>query len=150
MPLVTLTTKAAWHPDTNVPHISLEPKPKKIVDFGRALPEIMVRNHDKLFLDQSTPLTGVQVSHKLANSHDVNAPDLWIEIRFTEDDLSEIYQTAATAELKRLVYGWFWDYMPHETETPKHLLERFDVACDVHWPNGSHGFLKIGDEALDW
>ena len=145
MPLVTLTTKAAWHPDTDTAFEHLGPKPKQIVDFGQALPEMARRLSD---LDLAP--VAVQVSHKLANSHDVHAPDLWIEIRFTEHGLDEEYRTTMVATLKKLIYGFFWQYMSGDSDIPAKNLARFDIACDVHWPNGSHGFLKIGDTELDW
>ena len=150
MPLITLTTKPSWHPTSGVQYADLDPQPRQVVDFGRELPVIMLRNSDKLFLSPETTPVTVQVNHRPANTHDVNAPDLWIEIRFTETELTEVYRTSATYELKRLVHGWFWEYMHDETDTPAHLLARFDVACDVYWPNGHHGFLSIGGLDQDW
>ncbi|MCC7543306.1 hypothetical protein IT415_01190 [bacterium] len=143
MPLITLTTKPEWHPTSGVKYVDLELKPREIVDFGCELPLQLMKLRGQLQLEPSTTPVTIQVSHRAANTHDVNVPDLWIEMHFNEDTLDEEARTLATSEIKKLVCSWFWYYMPREIDTLSRLLERFDVACDIYWPNGHHGFLVI-------
>ncbi len=150
MPLVQFSSKRGWHPHTDVPFEELEPQPRQIVNFGRALPKLMVDNREALCLEEDTTPVTVQVSHVLTNSHDVHAPDLWIKIELTEASLTEEQHLEATAKLKELIYEWFWLYFRKEVDVPAEFIKILDIACYVFWPNGSHGFLRIGDTELDW
>lgn len=138
MPLIDLTTSPGYHPAEKPELDTLDQQ--MIAMFGEALPRLFVRNTGLLLMDADTPPEGVQVSHKLAGPRDVNAPDLWVLIEFSEDGLTEVQQTEVTYQVKKLLLGWFSD---NGFAVPR------DYACDVRW-TPSHGFLCIGGVKADW
>lgn len=138
MPLIQVTSKPPYHP-AEKPGLDTVDQ-LTIAMFGEALPRLFVDNTDILLMGTDTPLEGVQVSHKLAGPRDVNAPDVWVLIEFSEDGLDEAQKTEVTAEIKRLLLNWFRD---------NGFNRPTDYACDVRW-SPSHGFLRIGGVLVDW
>lgn len=141
MPLVQITTKNRYHP---VASSYGSDSQRMITAFADALPALFVNNTSKLCMAPDTPEAGVQVTHKLFHQHDVNAPDLWILIEFSEGDLTEVQKTKIVGYVKMLILGWFRDYsFYHDCKIPD------SYACDVRW-SPSHGFLNIDGEQYDW
>mgnify|MGYP006321332593 FL=1 len=139
MPLVQLTTTRAYHPADGPADLDTAEQ-AMIVKFAEALPELFVGNTADLRMDADTPKEGVQVSHKRAHSRDVNAPDLWVLIEFSEGNLTDEQQTEVTGEVKSLLLEWFGD---NSYAVPT------SYAVDVRW-SPSHGFLYINGTAADW
>lgn len=138
MPLIQITTKPDYYPadyrrdDTANQSMTGE--------FAEALPALFVSHIVDFHMDADTPVAGVQVTHQKFHRRDVNAPDMWILIEFSEDGLDEAQQTEATGKVKKALLDWF--------EGNDYTLPD-DYACDVRW-SPSHGFLRIGGTVAEW
>ncbi|MEI7819168.1 MAG: hypothetical protein WCI47_03550 [bacterium] len=138
MPLIQITTKSKFHPrDDELPNL---PQQAMTAEFADVLPALFVARTGIFMMDMNTPEAGVQVTHRKFHKRDVNAPDLWILIEFSEGNLSEIEQIEVTGRVKAMLLGWFRE---NGYNIPT------DYAVDVRW-NPSHGFLRIGDTVSDW
>ena len=140
MPLITLTTKADWHPFDGRRGNDFA-RPAMIAMFAEALPALFVANILDLHMDANTPEAGVQVTHRNFHHRDVNTPDMWILIEFSEGNLSDTVQRYVASKVKDLLLNWFLKKAPE--------ILTIDYAVDVRW-SPSHGFLKIGDTTIDW
>lgn len=138
MPLIKITTKPPYHPQDDPEDDTSDQA--MVAKFAEALPDLFVANVEDLHMDPDTPAKGVQVSHKLAHARDVNAPDIWVLIEFSEGEVNDDDQVEVTGNVKEILLEWFVD---NGYAVPA------DYACDVRW-SPSHGFLHIDGESLDW
>ncbi len=136
MPLIQITAQPDYYPSDDLSVVN-SPHQEMVAGFGNSLPALLVAKIDDLHMDADTPEAGVQVTFHKFHSRDVNAPDLWILIEFSEDGLDEVQQTEATAKVKQMLLDWWGDDLPA------------NYACDIHW-SPSHGFLRIGGIVADW
>lgn len=139
MPLVQITTTSDYYPAATLEESSRNAR--QILAFGNTLPSLIINNGHLLHLEVDTPEVAVQVSHRAAHPFDMNVPDIWIEIRFTEANLNEVQQTEAVAVLKELILGWF-------NSNPMFLINP-SIALDCFWGPG-HGFLVMHNISSDW
>lgn len=145
MPLVTLTCSSNWYPGAH--RFGGSNYQLTTVEFGRALPDIIAKDGDKLGLDPSTLPDGVQVNYELFHPKAVNAPEgIWMKIEFTEFGYDEETRKSFRDELKRRIEGWFSDHLA-ELE----LLTPPDFALDMFWAPGN-GYVNFGNGtvAFDW
>ena len=131
MPLVRMT-----HAPYVGPGCGSEGRNKKL---AHALPELFVQNSRKLGLDEDTPATAVQVTHHEFTVDDVNTPELWLEICFTEEPPSKTRQMAVRNYLERILSDWF----------DQNQLSQPDIAVDIFWGPG-RGFYRIQGEYQEW
>jgi len=139
MPLIQITTIPGYHPPNDLSGLATISE-WMIAEFASALPQLFMDNIEALHMDPNTKKVGIQVTHQKFHPLDINVPDVWILIEFSESDLNDVEQTLATAKVKELVLHWF--------EGSNHMLPT-DYACDVRW-SPSHGFLRIGDVSAEW
>jgi len=138
VPLVQITTKPKYHPcASNDQGTVLQ---RKIGDFGRALPGLFIENAARLHLDEGTPETGIQVSHKKTHGQDVNVPDVWITIQFSERPLTKKQTTKVIRRVKKLIASHL---------NLENLGANIDIAVDCFW-GPTHGFLYIGGVQAEW
>ncbi len=139
MPLIQITTKSDYYPSEEPSGIDL--RPQKITgDLADALPKLFLANVQPFQMEADTPEAGIQVTHRKFHRRDVNAPDMWILIEFSEGDLNDTEQTEVTGKVKEMLLNWFRE---NNYELPT------DYACDVRW-SPSHGFLRIGGTVAEW
>ncbi len=138
MPLVTITTTPMYHPRAYSNKGSA--LQRRIGNFGRALPGLFIANKEELHLDADTPEAGVQVSHKQTHGQDVNAPDVWIVIQFSELPLTDMQTAKVIRLLKKLIASHLNMGNPNAN---------IDIAVDCIW-GPTHGFFFIGGVKAEW
>lgn len=139
MPLVQITTQHRLHPPSGqtAQNTSAQQMTRAL---GEALPGLLVGKAKKLRLEPDTTEVAVQVTHRKFHGRDVNNPDMWITVVFTEPAPNEVKRTKVVATLKKILLGWFKD---NGFAVPENF------ACDVFW-GPSHGFLSINGVQSDW
>ena len=100
MPLVQLTTSPQYYPTSRMTAAQ-----KLINDFANELPGLLIANATPLHLDDDTPAEAVQVTRQKFTAWDVNTPDLWILIQFTESNLTTKQKLKVRNRLRKLILG---------------------------------------------
>ncbi len=131
MPLVTLTTKTAWHPTTGVEWTDLTPRQQQIVAFGKALPDIIFGYYCLTLSSDLPAVTSVRVVHVLANSHNVHSPDLDMKFEFAETGWGNVQREIAL-EIRNMCFEWF-------NASDFGLITPPQIGWDCIWPDGSYG-----------
>jgi len=140
MPVIQITSKPTYYPfaaeDKNR-------KPQKmVIQLARDLPGLFVSKTSQLHMEPGTPKEGVQVTHCKFHAQDVNVPDVWIYIQFSEADLTKKQRIKVVRHIKKMILAWF---AVNDCTIPENL------ACDVAW-GPTHGFLRFNDGnlSLNW
>lgn len=141
MPLIQITTIPRLHPwSTSRGNSGNTAAQQMTIDLGKALPGLLVGKAKKLRLEKGTPEVAVQVTHRKFHGQDVNTPDMWLVVQFSEDGLDEVQRTKVVSNLKKILIGWFKDN--------GHAVPE-NIACDCFW-GPTHGFLSIQGVQSDW
>ena len=135
MPLIQITSQHRYYPAAQRGSGTISQM--LTADLARALPELFVSKSDKLHMEPGTLEAGVQVTHQKFHGQDVNTPDIWVLVQFSESGLTKKQQLKAKSQVKKLLTTWLGDNMP----------ENFAVDC--FW-GPSHGFLNIGGKIIEW
>jgi hypothetical protein len=140
MPLIDVTCKSGykliWADGSSGPDAS------EILgaDFGPALPALFIENKNLLGLDASTLESGVQVQQHVFGQHDVNVPEVWIKVQFSENAPSKRKRVLIRDKVIDLVVTWF-----HEND---HRMPD-NLVLDVLWgPTSGCGF--VGGTFIEW
>ena len=134
MPLVDITTKEGWHNDADQ---SLANR------LGQALPAAFVAEEKKLHLDEGTPEDAVQVDFHEYHPRAVNAVDIWLLVRFTEDNLTKAEQREVRDAVKGIVEQLLDDYAMQSGQPV--------IAIDCFWGPGAGCIIfRDGRQTLYW
>lgn len=143
MPLVDITIK----PDCRLRLIGEEPNEVRggdetrelltrgilKVDFALALPELLIKHAVELRLDPNTKPDGVQVMHHDFGAYDVNIPDVWVKIQFSEECPTWDGREPIRDLLHNILVGWFRG-MGYELD---------DFVVDLFWgPTNGKGTVN--------
>ncbi len=128
MPLVDIITKR----DADVPESTL----RRVME---AIPEVFVRHALELGLAPNTPPEGVQVMRGWFSPGDVNVPDIWVKIQFSEpypgeEPFLRIRDTARNLIVRSFQKRWY---------------EPVSIAIDL-FPGPTHGWLMIDGVEIEW
>ena len=107
--------------------------------FGESLPALFVDNKDKLLLEADTPPEAVQVDFEKFHPKAVNAPDMWIQIKFSEIYPGKKKAKKVRKQLKQLFTDWF----------ESRGLPVPSMSVDCFW-GPTHGYLAFGSTEVDW
>ena len=153
MPLVDITTREGWHADADqsVSH-----------RLGQGLPGAFIAEEKKLRLDPGTPEDAVQVDFHEYHKRAVNAADMWVLVRFTEDGLTKAEQNEVRDTVEKIVEHLL-DVYEREYEETAGVLEPDDpwlramqnrrpqVAIDCFWGPGAGCIIfRDGRPTLYW
>lgn len=141
MPLVEITSTPEYHPVPN-PQFDTELQATTAA-LAEALPALMVANQHRLRLGSETTELAVQVTHHMFGPRDINHPDVWVEVRFTEKGISDTRLFAIRDNMREIIFGW---YLEQDYTLPENF------SCDLFWPDAAHGFLRFnnGDTSIEW
>jgi hypothetical protein len=138
LPLIQLTTSRSLHPNSDD-----EPntRPQEVIRIiAEDLPWLFIRWGDELGLTEGTPEAAVQVTHRMFHPDDVNTPDIWFLVQFTEDGIDEERRLRARDTLKMIV---------NEVLGNQSVITHPTFALDCFW-GPSHGFMSMQGVKLEW
>ncbi len=110
------------------------------IDLGQAIPGLIVANAKRLKQRESVGENTVVVRHQRRHGRDVNDPDMYVSMRFTEGDLTEAQKAKVTSRLRKILDEWFEQ---SDYDMPSNFL------CETFWDH-SHGFASIGGQQFGW
>lgn len=131
MPLVTITTARAYTLEDGTPYAIAR-------KLGKALPWMFYTHQRALHLDPDTPLEATQVTFDQFGRHDVNTPDLWVLIQFTE-----VLENHLMMEVRDTIKSLILDLLDGQGGGPP------DISVDIFWTPG-HGFMLMGNTVHQW
>lgn len=109
------------------------------VDFGSALPRILIDNAAELGLDPTTPPEGVQVMHHDYGPFDLNTATVWVKLQYSEDCPTPEERLRIRDRLYSLFMEWF----------AQHNVVPEDFVIDIFWgPTNGRGV--VGGVEIVW
>ncbi len=136
MPLIDITCKPKSYP----PATSDGTKAQQFTEqFGLSLPALFVNHCELLGLNEGTPEAAVQVDYHRFHAKAVNAPDMWVLVRFSEPYPGNKKARRVRNRLDDLIRDWY----DHNSQPLP------DIAVDLMW-GPTHGFLEFGNTSERW
>ncbi len=117
------------------------------LQFAAALPELVMKHKAPLNLANGTTADGIQVMNHRFNPRDVNVPDVWLKIQFSEPlpkpegSNPDFYVALIRAAVRNMVKQWF--------ERRSYRLDEINFGVDLIF-GPTHGFLEINGRLIDW
>lgn len=144
MPLIDVTTRPDWALElSDAFDIKYDPEEtRELIRYGLCpqLPRILVSKREKLGMDLDTPENGVQIQFHDFGPDDINVPQLWIKVQFSEDAPERCARTSVRDELFKIVTDLFHLQgmkMPDE------------FMLDVFW-GPTHGCGMVNGTYIEW
>ncbi len=136
MPLVDITCKPRTYPSPTAPGS----KTQQLTEaFGEGLPALFVSHCELLGLSEGTPEAAVQVDYHRFHAKAVNAPDMWVLVRFSEPYPGNKKARRVRNRLDELIRDWY----DHNGQPLP------GIAVDLMW-GPTHGFLEFADTSERW
>ncbi len=133
-----MTTSPSLHPSsTDEPNTREQ---EVIWGIASDLPWLFIRWSRDLGLNEGTPESAVQVTHRKFHPADINTPDIWFLVQFTEDGGDETRRLRARDTLKMIV---------NEVLGNQSVILHPTFALDCFW-GPSHGFMNMKGAELEW
>lgn len=139
MPLINIRTTPSLFPTGTSTKGRGTAAQQSIEEFGASLPDMFVLNSAKLGMTEDTPPAAVQVDYERFHTKAVNAPDLWVMIRFAEPYPGKKKAKKVVRVISRMFDNWF-----DVTDALKP-----GIAVDCFW-GPTHGYLAFGSTNETW
>lgn len=124
MPVIEIVCSADFFPPDDVATLTraISPQQDLVIQMTRCLPFDILGYSSPLQLEEDTPEEGVTVLLRRFHAYDVNVPDLWFIVQFSEAAPNDEDQVVIREVLKELFEG----YLFHKVEpTTKRALDIF-------------------------
>lgn len=142
MPLIDVTVR----PGYSFPELSnRQQQPAATRDFvrtvlGPMLPGLFIEYREALGLDDTMPLEAVQVQFHDFGEDDINIPDIWIKIQFSEEQLDQSTRMIVRSAVRDMLDDLFTEY---GVSVPANF------AVDLLWAS-THGFGSVSGVNFAW
>jgi hypothetical protein len=108
--------------------------------FGPKLPQLFVENATSFGMDPETPLSGVQVQFHDFDIDDINVPDVWVKVQFSENPPERDERADIIEAVYESLIGVFdsLEMMPPD-----------NFMMDVFW-GPTHGCGRVNGTFIEW
>jgi len=108
-------------------------------NFARMFAESVYRNASVLGLARNTPASGIQVMNHEFDNHDLNVPDVWVKVQFSE--------RRPWLQKRRLVRDFLYAVAEEWFEAQGYTPKSFVI--DVFW-GPTHGKGVVNGDVIEW